>query len=173
MAISDDQPISTGNLKAIIPKIIAHAGAFTQGYWNGSFSIVNKYVTFTRTGTNVPMTITPSDESGRIKKTGEALLFPDGGTYQIACVANDEDSSGLSGFYYSFVLSGDSLITVKQMAQNATFQNTKINESVVIPAGSLLTPCLRGVYVASGSASGMSFNIRNLTLSDVTITRIE
>ena len=166
-------PISVGNLKALIPQIVARGGAFAQGYWNGSLSIVNKYVTFKRDGTNVPMTITPTNESGRIKKTGESLLFPDGGTYQIACVANDEDSSGLSGFYYSFVLSGDSLITVKQMAQDTTFQNTQINESVVIPAGSLLTPCLRGVYVASGSASGMSFTIRNLTLSDLTITRIE
>lgn len=37
MAISDDQPISVGNLKALIPKIIAGGGRSLMGTGTGLF----------------------------------------------------------------------------------------------------------------------------------------
>ena len=89
--ITDDMPISVGNLKALIPQIVARGGAFSQGYWRGEIQYPGFYASTSGSGRTLkPQSITGS--GGRVNQSGIKLVFTDAGKYRITAEMSGENN---------------------------------------------------------------------------------
>ena len=141
MAVSADQPISAGNLKALIPKIIAESGAFSQGYWNGEIKYNNSFETVP--GTRQLSQITGT--GGRIITSGSTLYVIDAGTYHISAtidapLADSVDVSNNNITFTTRATAGESSQVISEITCGPRQLDGQIvNADITVAAGANLS----------------------------------
>lgn len=174
--ITDDMPISVGNLKALIPQIVARGGAFAEGYWKGT---INNVITYNVWNYKPPQSVTISIGKGvlesehgiRIYKTGSSLVFVDAGKYAITATMSitsdyDDDFDSLD----SAVMFGD----IAALSFNSFFSERIVSSEFVVPTNNFVGEIelsMFGHFVGGtpvNSVRQVSWLIKNIS-----ITRIE
>ena len=169
MAVSDDQPISAGNLKALIPKIIAESGAFAQGYWNGEIKYNYQFETIARTLQLSQITGT----GGRIITAGSTLSVTDAGTYHISAtidapLADSVDVNNNNVTFTTSAVAGESSQVISEITCGPRQLDGQIvNADITVTAGANLSFSMQ-ITKARGYA-----RLSYFSLASFQITRIE
>lgn len=172
--ITDDMPISVGNLKALIPQIVARGGAFAEGYWRGSIPDLSFDVRNGYDPGGVTVEIASSDiiesSRGRVYKSGTNLVFTDAGRYAITASFSFTQTNAYFKSLGLRILFGENAeLSASGALPNAS--NT-ISGEIVTETSNFIAP-IQIISSVKWDGSGTWRTTIDLDISDIQITRIE